>query len=450
MRIDARHSLWISVLLVMVAGVSFANDKGAAKEGEVHVKVHPSHAYVWVDGKPANWGDQKLKLEPGTHTITVYNYGYNLMNQQVTVESGKSQKLDASLTPTGSKVSGPWGRIQIEGVDDDALVFLNGTTPGFFVGHAGEMNNNILIVQRLIVPVGKHELYVVNHKTNQPIWSGPVEVQENKRLIVYIKGSEGNKNAKMVYKAWGGGKKLNQAGRFDAAGFAVSVAVAPVSAQLAAQPAAIRCNDKGKLTWTSANAAQTAITGNDQKIASGANGSVEVGPTQNTTYQIRAAGPGGVVTQDAAVKVDNTITTSIRVSNPELTYKKVGGTVQQQDTANLAWSAQNADSVQIDRIGQVSGQNGTQAIQATPSNTNEGPVDETQVYKITATNKCGGSATAEVAVHLTGSIEPPPVVAEATPPQLPHTATPLPMLALLGLASLGTGAFISLRPKRNR
>src|SRR5262249_71892 len=158
-----------------------------AKEGEVHVKVHPSHAYVWVDGKPANWGDQKLKLEPGAHTITIYNYGYNLMNQQVTVESAKSQKLDPSLTPTRSKVSGPWGRIQIEGVDDDALVFLNGATPGFFVGHAGEMNNNLLILQRLIVPVGKHELYVVNHKTNQPIWSGPVEVQENKRLIVYIK-----------------------------------------------------------------------------------------------------------------------------------------------------------------------------------------------------------------------------------------------------------------------
>jgi LPXTG-motif cell wall-anchored protein len=444
MRIDARHSLSVAALLVMGTSICFAYQK----KGEVDVRVHPSHAYVWVDGKPADWGDQTLKLEPGNHTITVYNYGYELMNKQVTVESGKRQKLNARLNRTGSPVSPPWGRIQIEGVSDDSLVFLNGTTPGFFVGHAGEMNNAFFVAQRLIVPVGKQELFVVNHKTNQPIWSGPVEVRENKRLIVYLKGPQGNKTAKMVYKNWEDAKELKASKRFDAMGTAVTVAVAPVSAQLAAQPAEIRCADKGKLTWTSANAAQTVITANDQKVAGGPNGTVEVDPTKNTTYQIRAAGPGGVVTKDAAVQVDNTVTTSISVSNPELTFRKVGDTIQQQDTTNLTWTAHNADSIQIDRIGQVSGQNGTQTIQATPSTTSEGPVDETQVYKITAKNECGGTATSEVAVHLTGSIEA-PVVAQATPPpQLPQTATPLPILALLGLASLGTGAFMRLRSKR--
>lgn len=447
MRVHARCFISIAGLLVLAASVSFAyNDQGNAGTGQVAVKVHPSQAYVWVDGKPANWGNQTLRLEPGKHTITVYNYGYELLNKEVTVESGIRQTLDARLNPAGNQVSGPWGRIQVEGVPDDALVFLNGTTPGFFVGHAGEMNNDFFVSQRLIVPVGDQKMFVVDRKTNQPIWSGPVTVKENERLIVYVRGA---KDAKMVYKPWDWGKKLNAQSRFDSMAAAVTIAVAPVSAHLASDPASIHCDEKGRLTWTSANAAQTVITGNDQRVATGPSGRVEVSPKQTTKYQVRAAGPGGVVTQDTAINVDPTVKASISVSNPELKFVKVGDTIQQQDTANLTWSATNADSVTIDRIGAVSVTNGSQTIQATPSNTNEGEVNETQVYKITAKNDCGGSATSEVAVHLSGSIEPPPVVAQATPPpELPHTATPLPLLALFGLASLGTGAFLRLRSRR--
>ena len=452
MKTDLRRLLAVVAFLILGVGVCFADadadkDQGQARPGEVYVKVHPGHAYIWVDGKPVNWGDQRLRLEPGSHTITVYNYGYNLMTQQVTVESGKRQTLDAHLTSTGTPVSGPWGRIQIEGVNDDDLVFLNGTTPGFFVGHAGEMNNNIFIIQRLIVPAGKQELFVISHKTNQPIWSGPIEVQENKRLIVYIGGPAGSKNARMVYKDWDEGKKLSARDRFNTLGAAVTVAVAPVSAHLALTPASIRCDQKGRLDWKSANAAQTVITDKNQKVAAGANGQVEVDPKQTTNYQIRAAGPGGVVTQAATMNVDPTVKASISISQPELRFVKQGDTIKEQDTANLSWSASNADSVTIDRIGAVSGENGTQAIQATPSNMNEGEVNETQVYKITAKNECGGSDTKEVAVHITGTIEP-AVVAEATPPpELPHTASPLPLLALFGLASLGAGAFLTLRSK---
>lgn len=450
MRIDARRFLSITTLLIMAASVSFAyDDQSSAGQGRVEVKVHPSHAYVWVNGKPADWGDQTLRLGPGNYTITVYNYGYEMMTKQVTVESGKKQTLEARLNPTGSRVSGPWGRIQIEGVPDDALVFLNGTSPGFFVGHAGEMNNDYFVSQRLVVPVGNHQMFIVDHKTNQPIWSGSIQVKENQRLIVYVRGPAGSKDAKMVYKNWAMGKQLNDQSRFDSMAAAVTIAVAPVNAQLAAQPASMRCDQKGKLTWTSTNAAQTVVTGNGQKVAAGASGTVEVDPKQNTSYQIRAAGPGGVVTRDANVTVDPTVKASISISNPELKFVKVGDTIQQQDTANLTWTASNADSVTIDRIGEVSGPNGSQSIQATPSNTNEGQVNETQVYKITAKNDCGGSATSEVAVHLTGSIEPAPVVAEATPPpELPHTATLLPLLVLFGLASLGTGAFLSMRSRR--
>ena len=445
MKTDLRRFLAVTAFLILGVSVCFAYQD---KPRDVYIKVHPSHAYVWVDGKPANWGSQTLRLEPGNHTITVYNYGYELMTKQVTVEPGKNPTIEASLNPTGSPVSGPAGRIQIEGVPDDALVFLNGTTPGFFVGHAGEMNNNFWIVQKLIVPAGKQELFIVSRKTNQPIWSGPIDVQENKRLIVYVEGPSGSKNARMVYKDWEGGKDPTPEKRFDTLANAVSIAVAPVSAHLAADTPKILCDQTGKLTWSSANAAQTVITANSQKVAGGPSGNVEVQPKQTTDYQLRAAGPGGVITQDATINVDPTVKTSLTVSQPELRFVKVGDTIKEQESANLVWSASNANSVQIDRIGSVSGANGSQSIQATPSNTNQGEVNETQVYKITAKNDCGGSDTSQVAVHITGSIEP-AVVAEAVPPpELPHTATPLPLLTLFGLATLGAGAVMRMRSRR--
>ncbi|HEY6272582.1 MAG TPA: PEGA domain-containing protein [Terriglobales bacterium] len=447
MKIDLRRLLALAIVLAAGIGVSSAykHKDDQASKGQVYVSVHPQEAYIWVDGKPVSHRSSKLDLAPGEHTITVANYGFEPMSQKVTVAAGSHQRIDAQLKPAGGPVSGPWGRIQIEGVPGDALVFVNGTTPGFFVGHADEMNNNIFNMQRLILPTGKHQLFIVRRSTDQPIWSGPVDVQEDRRLIVYVKGQD---KAKLVYKKWDEGKKLASLRRFDTGIASATIVVAPVTAHLAADTPNIRCDQTGKLTWSSANAAQTVIMANNQKVAAAPAGTVEVDPKATTNYQLRAAGPGGVVTQDATMHVDNTVKTSLTISQPELHFVKVGDQIKQQDTANLVWSASNADSVSIDRIGSVSGANGTQTVQATPSNTNEGEVNETQVYKITAKNDCGGSDTSMVAVHLTGSIEP-AVVAEAPPPpELPHTATPLPLLALFGLASLGTGAFLRMRSKR--
>jgi LPXTG-motif cell wall-anchored protein len=121
--------------------------------------------------------------------------------------------------------------------------------------------------------------------------------------------------------------------------------------------------------------------------------------------------------------------------------------VQEQGSANLNWTASNADSVRIDPVGAVQGNSGSETVQASPQQRSIGPIDETQNYKITATNVCGGSDTTTAALHLTGSIEGEPVAqAEPEPPKLPATATLLPLLALLGLASLGVGGV--LRRKR--
>src|SRR5262249_30148058 len=338
-----------------------------------------------------------------------------------------------------------WGRIQIEGVPGNALVFMNGTTPEFFVGHADEMNNNFMAKQQLIVPVGTHQLYVVRRKTNEPIWSGKVEVKEDKRLILYVKG-EGKGD--IVYKDWPDGKKIKELDRFKASTASATIAVAPVTGKLAVDRTDVKCNEPVKLSWNSTDATLTTLTANNEKLDSAANGDLSVTPKQTTKYEFHAAGPGGNVVQDATVNVDSAIQASLTSSAENARYVKVGDKVEEQGTADLKWSASNADSIALDPIGPMSGTSGTQSVQLTPSQTTTGPLDETKTYKLTATNVCGGSDTKTVAVHLTGSIEPEQVAqAEPAPepepePKLPATASPMPLLALLGLGSLGSGVLL--------
>lgn len=418
-------------------------DKSSA-QGEIRVHVFPEEAYIWVDGKPAAHRNSTLKLAPGEYTITVYNYGYAPQARKVTVAAGQRQEIDARLKLAGAPVSGPWGRIQIEGVPGKSPVFLNGTTPAFFVGHADEMNNNFIAKQQLIVPVGKQQLYILRPGTDQPIWSGPVDVRQDKRLIVYVKGQD---QAKMVYKDWSEGSKIKSLKRFEAGTASATIAVAPVTAKLATDTPNIHCDQPAKLAWSSENAGQTMVTADNQTLADAATGDLEVQPKQTTKYKLRAAGPGGVVTQDATVNVDSTVKTSLTASSPEVRYVKVGDTVKEQGSASLNWTAKNADSVQIDQIGPVTGKSGSQTVQPSPTQAAMGPVDETLTYRITAKNDCGGSDTSTASIHLTGSIAP-EVVAEVKPPELPQTASPLPLLALLGLASLAGGMVRMIRSGR--
>jgi LPXTG-motif cell wall-anchored protein len=63
-----------------------------------------------------------------------------------------------------------------------------------------------------------------------------------------------------------------------------------------------------------------------------------------------------------------------------------------------------------------------------------------KTYTITATNVCGGSDSSTASVHLNGAIE--PEVAEVKPPELPQTASPLPLITLLGFGSLVSGLIL--------
>jgi hypothetical protein len=447
-----RSIYFLAVSLLVAAGANvFAQDHKADHSGnatgELYVNVMPEEAYIWVDGKPVRHRSSHMHLAVGEHKITVYNYGYQPQVHNVNIAADKYQEVTAHLQPMDAQVSGPWGRIQIEGVPGDALVFLNGTTPEFFVGHADEMNNHIIGEQQLIVPVGTHHVHILANKTGQEIWSGPVQVTENQRVVVYTRREP---DKQLVYKSWPEGAKMNAVRRFEAGTASAKIAVAPVKANLAIDRHDIKCGESVKVNWDSTDAAQTTLKANDQPLGESKSGSVEAQPKQSTTYQLVAAGPGGIVTSDAKVAVDTAVKTSLTPANPELRYVKEGDAVKEQGSTELKWTASNADSVVIQPGQTVSGSSGSQTVQPTPTQNGPGKINETVTYKITATNICGGSDTSVASVHLTGSIGP-ELVAEQTPapePELPATATPLPLLALLGAIFTGSGAV--LRRSRTR
>ena len=414
------------------------SDQPTSGTGELHVSVSPQEAYIWIDGKPVSHRSSSFHLPAGQHKVVVYNYGYEPQVHDIDITPEKRQEISAQLRPVDKPVSGPWGRIQIEGVPGDALVFLNGTTPQFFVGHADEMNNHIIGEQQLIVPAGTQQVHILANKTEQEIWSGSVPVKENERVIVYTKRAP---DKQLVYKSWPEGAKMNAVRRFEASTASAKIAVAPVKGKMVVDRQDIKCGEPVKLSWESTDAAQTVVKANGESVGKGNTGSVEAQPKESTTYQFLAAGPGGVLTSDAKVNVDTAVKTSLTPGNSEIRYVKEGETVKEQGSTELKWTASNADSVRIDPGGTVSGLSGSQTVQANPQQSAPGPINETLTYKITATNNCGGSDTSVASVHVTGSIAP-EQVAQVTEPQMPETASPLPLLALLGAMFAGSGAIL--------
>lgn len=435
--VTIRRLLTTAVFVIAAAGLCIAQD------GIVRVNVTPEEAYVFVDGQALIHRSNTLALTPGEHTIAVYNYGYVPQRFNVYIEKGTNPAINARLQRVEGMVSGPWGRIQIEGVHGDSLVFLNGTTPEYFVAHADEANNDILNKQQIIAPAGSHDLYIMNYKTHEMIWSGPVLVKENQRLILYTDRGKGE----IVYKDWPEGPGIASLKRFEAGTATATIAIAPVTGKFTADREQIKCGEPVKLTWTTTEAAKTTVMVGDKLLGDTLNGELMLEPRETTTYKFHTSGPGGVVNSATTVKVDNTVRTSLTPSTTEFRFLKVGNNVTEQETARLNWTALNADAIHLEPIGLVTGTSGAETVLAFPKQTMLGPVDETLTYKLTATNACGGSDSSIASIHLTGAIEP-EQVAEVKPPELPQNASPLPLLALLGAASLGAGAWARMRKGR--
>ena len=410
-------------MLFAAASTAFAQDTGKLK-----MSVYPPEAYTFVDGRAIGPGDQTVKVEPGTHQVIVANYGFKFFQQDVSVNGKETTVVNAHLDSVGTPTPpGDRGRIQLEVGSlkaGDAAVLLNGKTPHYFVGHIDEFNNNIINEQELIVPPGTHEVTVTRH--NDVIWSGPVTVAANQRVIVDI--SDG----KVKEKDWvsrGMNTSARAMERFHAVTASATIVVAPVSGNIAATPSQIDCSQPAQLKWASAETIDAEVSGLSPVPTSGEQ---TVSPKQTTTYEFTATGPGGVTKSNATLNVNPVVVANVEASPTEVRYRRIGDKVIHQDTATVNWSTSNAEAVAVDPFGTVE-PNGSKTQPITPAQTTDGPVDENVTYTLKATNTCGGAETKTASVRVVGSIEPIPAVPLHS--VFYPTAYPMKSYPLLGLVN---------------
>ena len=382
----------VGILVLVIA----TGQQVLAQDGKLKIHTSPKRAYIFIDGHAMGEASKhhSLSLDAGDHKIEVVNYGYSPVTNTVTITAGETSNLEVTLPPVGATVSGPFGAMTIEGADRDA-VLLNGKTPDFFVGHGDEFNHNWGWKQELVVPPGTYQVSILG--ADKEVWSGPVDVPANQRVVVDIP------NGVRKTIAWSRGEKLSAVPRFTVGAASATVAVAKPTAELSATAAQINCGDSSQLKWNSSDAPQVELTPVGSVAASG---DQSVQPKQNTTYQLTAVGPGGTVTSSATVNVNTAVQVDLGLSPAEVHYRRVGDQVVQQDHTALNWSTSNASAVSISPLGPVDA-TGNRTVDATPQKTDPGPVDENVTYTLTATNVCGGTETKTATLHLVGVIEQP-------------------------------------------
>ncbi len=389
--------------LTLVIAIALGATAGFAQDGKLKIKVTPKQAYVFVDGNAIRDGNQSISLSPGKHTVVVVNYGYKISTQDVTIEAGKSTPLEVKLDAYGGTVAGPYGDIEFKG-DPRAAVLSNGTTPGYFVGHVDEFDNDWIWHQNLLLPPGTHHLTVTH--AGKTVWSGDVTVVAGKKVIVQLASG----TQKTV--DWKRGESLKDVGRFKAGIASALVAVAPVTGSFSSSNANINCGQSSTLTWQTAETVDANISGIGPVAASG---SQSVSPHATTTYNFTSAGPGGTVTGTSTVNVNTKVDASITASPTELHYRKIGDKVLTDDSSTVSWQTSNADSITVD--GKTVAASGSETVKADPANSSQVPdgapartIDESKSVALSATNVCGGSATQTASVHITGTVEPIPAV----------------------------------------
>jgi len=388
----------MSFLALCAMALLWPNPAIAQSQDSAKLKVHaqPKQAYLFVDGKAIRAGSHAIHLTPGDHTITVRNYGYTANTQKVQLSSGNETKLNVDLHPYGGKVSGPFADLEFKG-DHQAAVLLNGATPAYFVGRAGEFDWDWLWHRRLLVQPGDYHVTVM--REGNTIWTGNVTASAGQKVIIHL-----NDNGRQVDKNFAAGEKLGPQPRFHAGILSRTIPVAPVTAELAANSDHVGCGASDTLKWSSTDAVNTSITG----LGSVPNdGDRVVTPTREMSYVLKAVGPGGEVTKTVTVDVNKEPTATLALSEPVIHYHKIGDKVVEQQSATLRWSASNAASTTIDPFGKEA-LDGSQTIMAEPNQQKVGPVDQDLTYTLTATNPCGGAVTKTATLHVEGSVDPPP------------------------------------------
>ena len=392
MRSECSASRIVTTALFVLAGAISV----FAQDGKLNLHVTPKQAYIFVDDRAISEASKhhSLSLKPGEHKIELVNYGYESVTRDVTITAGKTTNLEVALQAVGTKVGGPFGAIAIEKADRDA-VLLNGKTPDFFVGHGDEFNTDFLWwKQELVVPPGPYQVTVLGG--DKEIWSGSVNVPANQRVIIDVP-----KGVKKTV-SWKRGEKLSSVPRFAAGVASATVAVAKPTAELSTTVAQLNCGDSSQLKWTSSDAPKIEISPVGSVAASGEQ---SVQPTQTTTYDLTAVGPGGTASSSVTVNVNSAVQAEVGLSPAEVQYKRVGDKIVEDGRTALNWKASNASNVSIDPLGAVDA-SGSRTLTVAPLKSDFGPVDETANYTLKATNQCGGVETRTVALHIVGSIEP--------------------------------------------
>jgi hypothetical protein len=410
-------------IFVLAMLLVFGSFVCVAQQAQVRVEVKPPEAYVFLDGVAIGHDNHNLTMMPGKHTIGVYNYGFKPLVKEIDAVEGKNETIQAFLEPDErGQVSGPWGVLQIEGAKK-AAVLLNGKTPEFFVGHPDMENHHIWWKHQLILPVGTYDVTVTEHE--KELFAGPVTVNKNERVILYV-----DKGGKQVVKSWSEGTAMKQQQRFKAGIASATVAVAPVSGTVGAAPTAINCNDTVTISWKTDETLHAYLTAEpyllpdtqwdlkakiDLPAASTEEvpltGSKQFQPKVSTKYTLRSPGPGGVVLQSVIVPVNPVVQAKMRASDEPAHFVKIGDKILTQDSTTLSWTVNNADTIAIDEIGSVTAVPaketvGERSFQPSPKQSTTGAVDEKQVFKLSASNVCGGSDVTTATVHVVGDVEP--------------------------------------------
>ncbi|MGA3293038.1 MAG: OmpA family protein [Candidatus Acidiferrales bacterium] len=425
-------------LLTLALAIALGSTAGFAQDGKLKIKVTPKQAYVFVDGNAIRDGSRSISLSPGKHTVVVVNYGYKISTQDVTIEAGKSTPLEVKLDPYGGTVSGPFGDVQLKG-DPRAAVLSNGTTPGYFVGHVDEFDNDWVWHQNLLLPPGTHHLTITHQ--GKTVWSGDVTVVANKKTVVYLE-----KNTQKTVD-WKRGESLKDLPRFKVGIASAQVAVAPATGSFSVSNANINCGQSSNLTWQSTDTVDANISGIGTVQTSG---SQSVSPHATTTYDFTATGPGGAVKGSSTVNVNTKVDASISANPTEVHYRKIGDKVITQDSTTVTWQTSNADSVTVD--GNKVDLSGSETVKPEPADTTQVPdgqpartIDESKSFALNATNVCGGAATQTATVHIAGSVEPIPAVVlqsifyPTDYPDKKHPQVGLVRSQQLALATLGDG-----------
>jgi hypothetical protein len=389
--------------------------------------VRPYEAEIFIDGQ--HMGDFSWNgtltvpdIGPGEHTVQVRNWGFAPQTFKLNFEAGKATYLQARLEPLSGSISGPVGQIDVKG-HHRGEILLNGTTPEYGVAHGGESHGRFH--SKLLVPPGTYELAMVHG--DKTYWSGSVTVQEGHRTVV-----DTDKGTTLVASAG----PMPDPPRFEAGVLRSRTVVGKTEGNLTAIPAAINCGDSSQLTWNSTDAVHTEISGLGDVSASGQQ---QVSPRSTTTYTMTAKGPGGIQTPTATVTVNDDIDAKLTVSPSEVTYP---------GTATVSWSVngEGGKTVSVDPFGTTDA-SGSRQVDITNG-------DQNVTYTLHATNRCGGDVTRTASLHMIAAAQPAPLaeVPQVEPveaaKELPQTASQMPLLGLIGLASVG--AALALREAAKR